>query len=481
MSLFGGIELPGRPDPENVRKLGVLPVPMIRRMQRVGVAIDREWLWELSGRLERKKLELAKDICSYVPKGDLESFVGQSGDELNINVESSEQIGELLFKTLKIGKNLKLKRTKSGTRISTGKKQLEGLKWRHPIIPLVLQYRECSKLKSTYADALPVLARAHNRGECGTCGLWHLEAHYRVHTELVTTRTDTDRLASRRPNLQNIPTRTPLGREIRLAFIAQKGKRLQSTDYSQIELRLLADRARERNMIRIFAEGLDIHADTAMRAFKIPLELVMSDEGKLLYRAPCKNVNFGIVYGLSASGLYDLMMVTFATAGVAIPEWLTYEWCEDFIDTWFKLYPDAAEYFELQHWRAQRYGITWCMFGGVRRIPEVRSYHDKVVAAGLRQGGNNPIQRGAAGVMKIGMARVEKRLEEIREAGIGCEAMLPIHDELLSEVDEDWVGEVAEIVGAEMAKSLVDEQTGELRCRVPILTEGTVMDRWKKK
>jgi DNA polymerase I len=450
-------------------------------MQRMGIAIDREWLWRLGSDLDARKIELYKSISSYIPRGDLEQFVGESADEVaDFNVESAGQMAGLLFTRLRIGAGERLKTTKSGKRISTGKKQLEGLKWRHPVIPLVLEYRECSKLKSTYADALPALARLHTRNTCALCGSKHLKDHWRVHTELPTTRTDTDRLASRRPNLQNIPARTKLGREIRKAFIGEEGTCLVAADYSQIELRLLADRAVERNMIRIFREGLDIHADTAMRAFDLDLATVLSDEGKLLYRAPCKNVNFGIVYGLSASGLYDLMMVTFATAGVTIPDWLTWEWCQEFIDKWFNLYPDAREYFELQHWRARRYGITWCLFGGVRRIPEVRSAHEKVVAAGLRQAGNNPIQRGAAGVMKIGMARVEGRLAEMRADGIWVEALLPIHDELIVQASEEWADEVRVIVESEMAKAMVDEETKELRCRVPIVTEGKVMTRWIK-
>lgn len=789
--LYGHIDIPGKPDLANVRRLAQLPVAQIRRMQRMGIAVDLEWLKWMGSDLEARKRELYKDMSSYVPKADLERFVGESGEDLGaFNPESSAQLTELLFTRLKIGHDKALKTVKSGKRVSINRKQLEALKWRHPVIPLVLEYRQCSKLKSTYVDALPALARFHARGnDCSLCGSGHLADHWRVHTELPTTRTDTDRLASRRPNLQNCfsadtevltrdgwvrfdqyqkgaevaawnldgigfekplgyirraadrmvhitsqhidllvtpehrcllrqrkrgtyvvhpafryphdwvqlnageyrqgkgvdltndelalmlalqadgcwagdgldfsfvklrktkrfraladrlgliyretrnpqrgrsrfyisgnsnrrvldlmcrligreklfhwdlflslgpsqaefvmnevmywdglyrlktswmskhrhnadvvstlftlhgrravvrsyisqpsgreywavdvtrdrdytmttnrsrkplnwsdevycvsvpstfilvrrngktmitgncPARTEMGREIRKAFIAEPGTKLISADYSQIELRLLADRAAERNMIRIFNDGLDIHADTAMRAFGVPLEKVMSAEGKLLYRAPCKNVNFGICYGLSAPGLYDMMMLTYATAGMTVPDWLTMEWCEQFIEKWFNLYPDAHEYFDLQHWRARRYGITWCLFGGVRRIPEVQSTHEKVIAAGLRQAGNNPIQRGAAGVMKIGMARVERRFEEMRADGMWVEALLPIHDELITQVDEEWADEVKVIVESEMAKAMVDEDTKELRCRVPVLTEAKTMSRWVK-
>lgn len=478
MSLFGSIQIPGHPDLSNIQRLDVLPLNQIRRMQRVGIAISRETLWELSSTLESRKSELKKAIASYLPEEKLDEFVSESSDDLNINVGSAAQIGILLFRVLKVGKGKRLKLTKSGTRISTGKKQLEALKRDHPVIPLVLEYRECSKLKSTYTDKLPLIARLHTgRGTCGACGLLHQQSHYRIHSQFPTTRTDTGRLASKNPNLQNIPARTELGRMVRKCFIAQPGKKLVSRDYAQIELRLLADRANESNMKRIFQSCGDIHTDTAMRAFGI------SDPGKvdkILHRAPCKNVNFGVAYGLGAPGLYDLMTLTYAVAGVPVPDWLDVQWCEDFIQKWFSLYPEAHEYFELQHYRARRYGIVWSATGRVRRVPEVRSVHERVRAAGLRQAGNMPIQGYAADVMKIGMARVEARFEEMRRQGLGVEALLPVHDEILSEVDEEWAEEVAEIVGAEMAKALVDAETGELRCRVPIETDGKVMDRWSK-
>jgi DNA polymerase-1 len=477
--LFGGITIPGHPDPENIRKLDLLPIPQIRRMMRMGIAIDREWLWELSLKLDSRKTELKQDICSLIPEEALETFVSSSTDELSLNVESASQIATLLFQVLRVGTGRRLKTTKNGQRLSTGKKQLETLKRDHPVIPLILEYRECSKLKSTYTDALPRLAKRHSRGtSCPICGMKHLEDHYRIHTEILTTRTDTGRLASKSPNLQNIPARTKLGREVRKAFIPQKGCKLVGYDYAQIELRLLAHAAREANMLRIFNNDGDIHLDTAMRAFDIADPKAVD---KMLHRAPCKNVNFGVAYGLGETGLYDLMAVTYAVAGVPLPDWLDVAWCKSFIDKWFDLYPQAAEYFDLQHYRARRYGITWCMFGGVRRIPEVRSVHERVRQAGLRQGGNNPIQRGAAGVFKLGMARAEEVFSRLRQdSNLHAEALLPIHDELLSEVDEKWAEEVGAMYGYEMEEALRDEESGEYCCRVPVKTDGKAMKRWEK-
>lgn len=475
--LFGGITLPGHPSPENIRRLDLLPLEQVRRMQRVGIAIDKDWLRDLSSRLELRKDELRKDISSFIPPDSLELFVSESGDNLTLNVDSAEQIAQLLFKVLGVGRGRRLKSTRSGKRISTGKKQLETLKRDHPAIPKILEYREASKLKSTYTDALPDQARLHNRGECIVCGLQHLADHWRIHGQITTTRTSTGRLAMKKPNLQNIPVRTALGREVRKAFVAQPGKKLVAADYSQIELRLLADRARERNMIRVFSNDGDIHLETAMRAFDI------SDPkrvDKLTQRDPSKNVNFAIAYGLSPPGLYDLMAVTYAVSGLALPGWLTLEWCAAFIEKWFDLYPEAKEYFELQHYRARRYEIVWDMFGRVRRIPEVRSVHERVRAAGLREAGNMPIQGGAAGVFKLGAARVEQRLEMLRAQGIGTEALVPVHDELVCEVDEDWAEEVAEIVKAAMENALTDEQTGEVLCRVPVKVDVKAMEKWEK-
>src|SRR6185503_4755059 len=276
--LFGSIELPGHPDLANVRALDLLPIPQICRMMQVGVAIDVERLGEISEILASKMAELELEITSYIPPAYLNAFLAESGDDIAINVDSAEQIAELLFKVLKLGEGKDLKRTPSGLRISTGKKQLEKLKRDHPVIPKILEYREASKLKSTYADALPLLAV-----EEGPLKV--------IHTQLPTTRTTTGRLASRKPNLQNIPTRTKMGQMIRKAFIARPGCRLISIDYSQIELRLLADRARERKMIEVFESGGDIHTETAMRAFGIDDPAKVD---KISQRNPCKNINFGV-------------------------------------------------------------------------------------------------------------------------------------------------------------------------------------------
>ncbi len=462
MSLFGGIELPGRPDPANIQRLDILPLPQISRMMSIGICIDRDHLWNLSSKLESRKTELSLAISSYVPQTTLEQFVSDSPED-SLNVESAEQISTLLFKQLQIGSGEKLKRTKSGARISSGKKQLEALKRRHPVIPLILEYREASKLRSMITT---IVAAAIGEGD----------DIYSIHGEIVSTRTDTGRLAMRRPNLQNVPARSTLGRELRLGFIARPGRILISVDFSQIELRLLAHASQDPNMLRIFEQGGDIHTDTAMRAFGLDS---IDKVDKLLHRAPSKNVNFGVGYGLGPPGLYDLMALTYATAGLPLPDFITLDWCAEFISKWFDLYPKCREYFALQHYRACRYGIVWTQFGRVRRIPEILSTHARIREAGLRQAGNMPIQGMAADTFKIAMARVERLLSEWRQAGVYCEALLPIHDELLVECDPKWAEDIKDLIVYQFEQSLVD-QYGELQVRCPILADGHCMPRWQK-
>jgi hypothetical protein len=206
------------------------------------------------------------------------------------------------------------------------------------------------------------------------------------------------------------------------------------------------------------------------------------------HRFTCEGKLVSNCYGLGALGLYDLMAITYATAGLDLPDWVTLEWCEEFINIWFSIYPEAKIYFDLMEYRARRYKISWGTFGGVRRIPEVYSCHDRVQAAGLRQAGNNPIQRDAAGVFKIGMARVEDMvMQPMRKAGVYAEALLPVHDELIMEGDEEFADVIGESAGYQMEQALVDTETGELHSRVPILTDGHTMDyddrgysRWEK-
>lgn len=294
MPLYGGITLPGHPDLENVRKLDLLPVAAIRRMQRYGFAIDREYCHDLSSEFRAGMVELEKDIVSYIPKDKLHVFAesteedgeeeeGADGNEFN--VASAEQIGKLLFDVLGVGTGKELKRT-SGGKISTGKAQLRDLEREHPVVPLILAYRERAKLISTYTDALPKIARFHPRGSCcPVCELPHRADTWRLHSEIVQTRAVTGRLAGRRPNLMNIPQRTELGSKVRAAFIASPGCKLVSADFSQVELRMMAHLANCSSMLDVYRRNGDIHVETAMACFGIddPKKL-----DKISHRIPSK-------------------------------------------------------------------------------------------------------------------------------------------------------------------------------------------------
>jgi DNA polymerase I len=482
MALYNGIELCGAPDLDNVRKLDLLPVRSVMEMQRYGMAIDIEHLQRLTETLTKEIQELRIEICSEIPAEKLDEFVARANvdddDEyLPMNVESTQQMRKLLFEVLGVGRGKELKRTKSGD-ISTGKRQMEARKSDHPIVQKVLDYRERAKLKGTYSAKLPKIARFHPRLRCW-CGLPHFEATYRVHCDVLLTRTATGRPATKNPNLQNIPVRSEHGRDVRRAFIASPGTEMVTVDFSQLELRLLAHFARAERLIKWFQEGKDPHTQTAMAAFGL------SDEAhvdKLTQRAPAKNVNFAIVYGETAQGLYEqLVSDTYGKSGIVVPEWLTLEWCEKFIADWLQLHPEVQEYMRHEHYCARRYGVVWTSMGRIRRVPEVRSVHKRVVAAGERQAGNHKIQGTGADMLKLAQAEIQDFIEqELRPEGIWCRPLNEVHDELIYEVEQGY-GEIL-LAKCEdvMSNVLVDKESGESLCRVPIVAEGKVMARWEK-
>jgi DNA polymerase-1 len=477
MSLYGGVTIPGQPDLENVRRLDLLPVPMILKMQRYGVAIDREYLWELSSDLGHEMTELERDIASYIPPDRLHWFsdaaasIEETQGLAELNANSAEQIRTLLFDLLKVGSGRQLKVTDSG-RISTGKKQLELCRDDHPVVAKVLEYRERSKLKSAFADSLPKRAVLHPAGSCcPVCELRHAASTWRVHGEFTTTRTETGRLSMRKPNLQQVPQRTELGAKVRLAFIAPPGRKLVSVDFSQIELRDLAHLSQCESMMRTYHHdcpqcpgcGLnDIHTTTAMEVFGIadPLQV-----DKLYQRLPCKNVNFMIVYGAGAKGLQAQL----ALSGI----YWTEEECERFIRRWFSTKPEVGEWIGLQSYRAHRYGFVWDPFGRVRRVPETRSCHGWIRAAGIRQAGNMPIQSVSAGQTKLAMGELDELLEPL-ENNRSIWPLLSIHDQLIYEADEDVAEELKEIMISVFAGVMNGEWS------VPIDADGEIMDRWKK-
>lgn len=513
MSLYGGIELPGRPDLANIERLDLLPQRAIAEMMHVGMAVDREWFSQLSSQLTTEISELRREVCDYIPPDKLDEFIARANiddddDEqsgLPMNVGSTQQLSKLLFEVLGIGAGKTLKRTKSGDQVSTGKKQLEQFKRDHPVVPKVLALKERTKLKSTYSDALPLMAKLHRAGSCW-CGDKHPYESLRIHTQILSTRTSTGRLASKKPNLQQIPARSELGRRVRAGFIASPGMEMFAVDFSQFEMRLCAHYSMDPNFVRIFREGLDPHTDTAMRAFKKSkmecthlicqeCSFVSKDDdaiklhahyghkatdGRMLYRSPCKNVGFGLLYGLTPEGLYDQMLLTYSTAGIDIPDWLTLDWCEQFMEDWFDLYPEIRGYMENQYYRARRYGVVWTLLGRIRRVPEVRSVHQRIVSAGLRQAGNAPIQGSQGDLFKIALAEIHEFIRSIRAGGVMAWLLNAVHDEVVGECEIGMGGIIVAGIEEIMSRVMVDRQSGRDLCLVPVTASGHTMERWAK-
>ena len=282
-----------------------------------------------------------------------------------------------------------------------------------------MQYRERSKLKSAFCDALPLKARHHPAGACcPVCELPHVAATNRLHTTFTTTRAITGRLSSKQPNLQQIPIRTEIGGRIRAAFVASPGTRLVSVDFSQMEIRDLAHLANATSMIRIYEADGDIHTNTAMKAFGIS---DASKVDKYKHRLPSKRTNFGIQNGTTKKGLFAQLVGDYWAAGIVPPDWLTEDWCDTFIADWHGVYPEVQPYFETRYYLARRYGFVWDPWGRVRYIPQVRSSLPWKVHEGLREAQNFAVTASNAEQTKLAMAECEEVFEsQMRESGVWC-------------------------------------------------------------
>jgi DNA polymerase-1 len=393
-------------------------VPVLARMEDTGVAIDRIALGRMSERLEREIELKAKEIYDCC------------GSEFNIN--SPKQLGDVLFNKLNLPKPVKYGKGKT---ISTAVDVLEALAATHQAPKLVLEYRQLSKLKSTYVDALPALL---NR----TTG--------RLHTTFDQTGTATGRLSSANPNLQNIPIRTELGREIRAAFTAALGHLLLAADYSQIELRLLAHFSKDPLLVEAFRRGDDIHTLTASQVFGVPPLMVSAD-----HRRQAKVVNFGIVYGLSAFGLSQNLGIEPSEA-------------KKFIEAYFEKYRGVRAFIDRTLDETRREGKVKTLFGRVRPIPDINSKNFNLRGFAERTAVNTPLQGTAADLIKLAMIRIDAA---ILERGLKSRMTLQVHDELVFESPE---GEI------EIMRSLVREQMESVhQLSVPLMVEIGVGKNWR--
>jgi len=367
-------------------------IPVLAKMELVGVKIDKKAIKELNSfvKKEIKKLE--------------EKIYKLSGIKFNIN--SPSQLGEVLFNRLQI--KAKIKKTAGGA-ISTAAPELEKIRDVHPIIDLILRYRELQKLKTTYIDPFPELVNKKDG---------------RLHTTFIQTGTVTGRLASQNPNLQNIPIKTELGQEFRKAFVAEKKYNLVSFDYSQMELRIVAHIAGDEKMIKAFKKGEDIHTRTASEVFEVSPEKVTKE-----MRRKAKVLNFGIIYGMGRLGFAR-------SAGIKRTE------AKEFIEKYFKEFSEVAEYMEKMRQEAREKGVVKTLFDRQRLLPEIFSSVPELARQAERMAINFPIQGTASDIMKIAMRQiydfVNKNLKE-EEA----KTLLQVHDELLLEIKEDAVNNLA--------------------------------------
>jgi len=367
---------------------------VIAHMERLGFAVDKQALFEYGKKLSVGIDALKKDIWAL------------AGEEFNIN--SPKQLGEILFEKLMLPYG---KKTKTGW--STNSDVLDGLRGKHEIIDKISDYRQLTKLKSTYADGLLKVI-----GKDG-----------RIHTSFQMTVTATGRLSSTEPNLQNIPVRTELGAELRKMFVASHGNVLVDADYSQIELRLLAHISNDETMKNAFLSGEDIHSVTASQVFGVPLAEVTK-----LQRFRAKAVNFGIVYGISAFSLAQ-------DIGVYQSEAKTY------IDTYLEKYSGVREYMDNIKKKAKIDGYVTTLFGRRRPLPELKAANFNIRSFGERVALNTPIQGTAADIIKLAMVNVHRRMEA---EGLTAKLILQIHDELIVECPESEAETVKKILTQEM-------------------------------
>lgn len=371
-------------------------VPVLMEIERTGVLLDMQALASMSRTLTARLSELEKEIYAYTGE---------------INVASPQQLGNALFTQLKLSSD-KLPKTKTG-QISTAAEVLESLRGEHPVIPFILEHRELSKLKGTYVDALPALVNPKTG---------------RVHTDYNQTGVATGRVSSSNPNLQNIPIRTELGRQVRRAFIAAPGSKLIDADYSQVELRILAHITRDPGLLEAFARGEDIHASTAARLFNVPLAQVTDEMRRL-----GKSINFGIAYGMSDYGLMSRTE-------------LSMEESREMMKNYFTQYARVKEYIDNTKREAKERGYVQTLLGRRRYFPELQStakVHQQSRNAAEREAINMPIQGSAADIIKLAMIRLHR---ELHACNLRARMILQVHDELVLECPEEEIGRVAPLV-----------------------------------
>ena len=390
---------------------------VLRDMEAVGVRIDVAMLKKAENQLSNELATLEQQIYA------------SAGATFNIN--SPKQVGEVLFDQLQL--DAKAKKSKNG-QYSTSEEVLLGLKGKHEVVGMILEYRELKKLISTYISALPTYINP----ETG-----------KIHTTYNQTVTATGRLSSSNPNLQNLPIRSERGQLIRQAVIPDDGCLFLSADYSQIELRLMAHFSQDPHLVEAFRSGQDIHAATAAKIFNVPIEQVTKDQ-----RRQAKTANFGIIYGISAFGLAQQLDCSRSEA-------------KALIDGYFAAFPGVIDYIEKQKELARQQGYAITLFGRKRYLPDIVSHNATVRSFAERNAVNSPIQGTAADIIKMAMVTIHRRL---KEEGLKAQMIMQVHDELNFNVPINEVDKVKEIV--------ISEMQNVVHLTVPLIADCGVGNNW---
>ncbi len=394
-------------------------LPVLQRMEEAGIKVDVKFLQTMASNVGKSIAALEKKIHKLAG--------------MTFNVNSPLQLKEVLFEKLKLSTE-GVGKTKTG--YSTAADELEKLADKHPIIKLIMEHRELAKLKNTYLDALPELVN---------------KATGRVHTSYNQTIASTGRLSSNDPNLQNIPIRTELGREIRKAFIAEKGNVLISADYSQIELRVAADLSGDKKLIEIFKAGKDIHTSTAAFIHQLPEDKITPE-----LRRTAKEVNFGVLYGMGPHGLAQRTGMDYARA-------------KQFIDSYFSVFSGLAKYLEAVKDSARRLGYVETKYGRRLQLPEINSGMAQIRAAAERLATNMPIQGTAADIIKMAMIEIDKGLTKVEPK---ARMLLQVHDELVFESPEGSIKKVSDFI----QKCMQDV----VKLQVPVVAEVHSGKNWQE-
>jgi DNA polymerase I len=403
-----------------LREIEMPLIPVLADMEIAGVGLDVPFLTQMSGELKSRMAELEDKVFQEV------------GEPFNIN--STQQLSVALFDRLGLSPPDRTRRTASG-HYSTSADVLEGMRGKHKAVDWILEYRELSKLKSTYVDALPMQINPETN---------------RLHTSYNQAGTVTGRIASSDPNLQNIPIRTELGRQVRKAFIPSRGDLLLSVDYSQVELRIVAHMANDEAMLDAFRAGHDIHAATAAAIYGVPIESITKDQ-----RRRAKGINFGLIYGMSAFGLTRYTDLTLAES-------------EDFMEAYFKQFPGVKRYLDGMRVQATEQGYVETLLGRRRYFPSLKEQRNyQIRSREEREAINAPIQGTAADIMKLAMINAP---EALRKAGFSTRMLLQVHDELVLEAPKEEISETAALIQQVM------ESVYELK--VPLKTDARTGQNW---